>query len=100
MKTQIAKKELREFGILIGICFPIFVGFIFPFFTGHFLKLWTLWIGIIFLIIAILKPRLLFYPYKIWMKIGDVLGWFNSRLILGLVFILILQPISLLMKFK
>ena len=32
------------------------------------------------------------------MKIGLYLGWVNSRLILGLVYLLILIPISLLMK--
>ena len=32
------------------------------------------------------------------MFIGNTLGWFNSKLILGLVFFLVLQPISLIMK--
>ena len=33
------------------------------------------------------------------MFIGNTLGWFNSKLILGLVFFLVLQPIALIMKF-
>ena len=32
------------------------------------------------------------------MKFGFCLGWINSRLILGLVFILVLQPIALVMR--
>ena len=43
-------------------------------------------------------PRLLLYPYKAWMKLGLILGWLNSRLILGLVFILVLQPIAFIMR--
>ena len=32
------------------------------------------------------------------MKIGHVLGWVNSRLVLGLVFLIVLMPISFVMK--
>ena len=42
---------------------------------------------------------LLYYPYQLWMRIGYALGWFNSRLILGIIFILVLIPISIVMKF-
>ena len=33
------------------------------------------------------------------MKIGHILGWLNSRIILGLVFLIVLQPIALIMRF-
>ena len=33
------------------------------------------------------------------MKIGEFLGFINGNIILGLVFIFILQPISIIMKF-
>ena len=95
-----AKKQLREFGLLIGFGFPIFIGWIIPAFVGHTFRIWTLWIAFPFLIIGILQPGLLFYPYKWWMALGLVLGWINSRIILGLVFFLVLQPIALIMKFK
>ncbi len=32
------------------------------------------------------------------MLLGNYLGWINSRIILGLVFLLVLQPIALTMK--
>ena len=98
MKVSIAKKQLREFGFLIGFVFPILIGWIIPAFGRHAFRGWTLWIAIPFLIIGILKPRLLFYPYKVWMALGHVLGWINSRIILGLVFLVILQPIALIMR--
>ena len=94
-----SKKQLREFGFLIGLGLPIFIGLIIPLIVGHTLKGWTLWIALPFLVLGILKPQLLFYPYKVWMKIGLVLGWINSLIILGIVFFLVLQPIALIMKF-
>ena len=32
------------------------------------------------------------------MKLGFILGWVNSRIILGLVFIIVLLPIALIMR--
>ena len=98
MKESISKKQLRQFGFLIGFGFPIIFGWIIPYINGHLFLSWSLFLGGTFLIIGILKPRLLFYPYKLWINIGFLLGWINSRLILGLIFIIILQPIALVMR--
>jgi len=97
-KSSISQKKLREFGFLIGIGFPVFIGWIIPSISGHVFRFWTLWIGAPLIFLGIVRPRILFYPYKVWMKIGLALGWINSRLILGLVFLLVLLPISLIMK--
>ena len=32
------------------------------------------------------------------MKLGHILGWVNSRLILGLIFLIVVQPIALIMR--
>ena len=97
-KSSISKKQLREFGFLIGIGFPIFIGWLIPAISGHLFKTWSLWVGIPSLLLGIIKPSLLFYPYKGWMILGLILGWINSRIILGLIFLLVLQPIALVMK--
>ena len=98
MRKYISNKSLREFGFVVGIGLPALVGWILPFFGGSTFRYWTLWIGLPLLFIAIFKPAYLFYPYKLWMKLGHVLGWVNSRVILGLVFLFILQPIAFIMK--
>ena len=98
MRTSNAKKQLREFGFLIGFGFPIIIGWIIPAINGHLFRSWSLWVGIPTFILGIIKPRILSFPYKGWMTLGHVLGWINSRLILGLVYFIILQPIALIMK--
>jgi len=97
-QSPISQKQLRQFGFLIGIGFPVIVGWIVPAISGHLFRFWSLWIGVPLFILGILRPRLLFYPYQAWMKIGLALGWINSHIVLGLVFLLVLQPISLIMK--
>ena len=98
MKNNISKKTYREFGFLIGFGFPILIGWFLPAMRGHTFSKWTLFISIPSLVITMANPRILFYPYSIWMKIGFILGWLNSRLILGLVFLIVLLPIAFIMK--
>ena len=98
MKNYIPKKTLREFGFLLGFTFPFLIGWILPLIGGHSFRTWTICISIPSIILAITKPGLLLYPYRIWMRLGHILGWLNSRIILGLVFLIILQPIALIMR--
>ena len=98
MKETISKKQLREFGLLIGFGFPILIGWLLPAIFGHEFRAWTLWIGIPGLILGLMAPRLLQYPYRGWMELGHALGWLNSHIILGLVFIVVLQPIAYVMR--
>ena len=98
MKETISKKQLREFGLLIGFGFPILIGWLLPLLLRHQFRIWTLWIGFLGLVIGLTAPRLLHYPYKGWMALGHVLGWINSHIILGLVFIFVLQPIAYIMR--
>ena len=98
MRNHISEKILREFGVIIGFIFPILFGWILPGLGGHPFRLWTLWIGIPSLILAILRPGMLLYPYRSWMKLGLILGWLNSRIVLMLVFLIVLQPIALIMR--
>ena len=98
MKSKIANKKLREFGFLIGFGLPLIIGWFLPLILGHSFRIWTLTIAIPFTIIGIIKPSLLFYPYEAWMNIGYILGWINSRVILGLIFFIILLPISIIMR--
>ena len=98
MKFYISKKTLREFGFLLGFTFPCLIGWILPLIGGHSFRTWTLFISIPSIIFAVTKPGLLLYPYKAWMKVGHILGWVNSRIILGLVFLIVLQPIALIMR--
>ena len=98
MKEKISKKKLRDFGFVIGFGFPFLVGWLLPLLSGHGFREWTLWVGVTGFILGITSPNLLYYPYKSWMAIGHALGWINSKIILGFVFIFVLIPISFVMR--
>ena len=92
MKTKLAKKDLREFAYVLGIGLPLIVGFLIPIIFGHQIRLWTLWAGIIFLLIGIIKPTILHYLYIAWMKLGEVLGLINGQLIFRTCFYICSTP--------
>ena len=98
MTNRISKKQLRDFGYLIGFGLPLIIGWLIPSITGHAFRAWTLWISIPTLVIGIISPRFLKKPYQAWMQLGHLLGYVNSRIILGIVFVAVLQPIAFVMR--
>ncbi len=95
---EYTKKQLREFGYLIGFGVPFIFGFVIPFLSGHPYRGWIFFISFPILFLGLFNPYKLALLYKSWMGLGHALGWINSRIILGLVFLLVLQPLALLMK--
>ena len=98
MSNKVDNKRLKEFGLLIGFGLPLLFGWFLPLIFDHEFKIWTLMISIPFFIIGLTKPSLLLYPYNFWMSIGHILGWINSRIILGFIFVIILLPLSFIMR--
>lgn len=98
MADSPTRKQLKEFGYLIGLGFPVLLGWLIPTLFGHGFRVWTLWIGIPALTLGLFAPALLRQPYQAWMALGHALGWINSHVILGLVFVFVLQPIACVMR--
>ena len=98
MNKFINKRQLIEFGLLIGFGFPFIIGWLLPTIFGHPFRLWTLSVSLFSVFSLLLKPTLLKYPYKFWMALGQILGWINSRILLSLIFTFMLFPISVFMK--
>lgn len=96
--APVSKKQLREFGVLLGVVFPVVFGWIIPALKGHDVPFWPFVIGLPCLVFGLLAPRALDLPYQGWMRLGHALGWVNSHLILGAVFLLVLQPIAAVMR--
>ena len=98
MNSTKNKNELRNFGLIVGILFPLLIGFILPYLFSHQFKYWTLFIGLPLIIIGLIAPKNLKIFYGLWIKIGNILGFINSKIILAAIFILVVQPIALIMK--
>jgi len=91
------KKELRKFGITIGIVLVAFSSLMYLIHRQiHPLLLWQ--IPLVSVFIALVYPILLWPFQKIWMALSIILELIMTRVILGILFYLILTPIGLIAK--
>ena len=90
------KKELRKFGLTVGIALLIFGGVVF--WLGKEYYRYPLFIGLGLILLGALLPAVLKPLQKVWMAIAVIIGWFMSRVILILLYYLVLTPIALIAK--
>jgi Saxitoxin biosynthesis operon protein SxtJ len=92
-----SKRELRKFGLTVGLAFLVLGGI--SKWRGHELPPRILWTaGSLLLVSGLLAPGLLGPVQRGWMRFADVLGTFNTRLILGLLFYVVFTPVGFVMR--
>ncbi len=95
---QLDRKGLRDFGLLGGAIAAGLFGSILPLIHHESLPILPWAIATILWVWALIAPTTLNGIYQIWMRIGLVLGWINTRIILGIVFYALLMPMGLVMR--
>ena len=86
----------RSFGIVFFIVF--FIIGIYPILNNEGIRLWSIFISLIFLLLGIKNSRSLTPLNIIWFKFGMFLGKIVSPLIIGLIFFLVVTPTGIIMK--
>jgi saxitoxin biosynthesis operon SxtJ-like protein len=97
MVEQAEIKELRKFGLIVGGIFLV-IG-VWPLvWRGGDIRLWALGLGAILVPLGLIAPAALGPVFRIWMKVGHVLGWINTRIILGILFFGLITPMGIVMR--
>ena len=92
--AELSPRELRKFGLTVGGAFAV-LGLI-SWARGHEippLVLWTLAVGL--MVPGLLFPRVLRPVQRGWMRAAMVIGEFNSRVILGVFYYVIMAPFGI-----
>ena len=89
---QSSKKDLRNFGLTLGIIFFVLGGLFFWF--ERVTYPYFLLLGIGFILLGLFIPSVLLPIQKIWMTIAIIIGWFMTRVILSVLFYLVFTPIG------
>lgn len=95
-ETKLTKRELRKFGLTLGLVFGL-IG-VFLLWQQKETFLYFIVSAAVLSLLGIIAPTLLLYLYKIWMSIARAMSWFNTIVILSIIFFLILTPIALIMR--
>ncbi len=94
--AQVDRRVLRNFGFLFGVVFVI-VG-AWPLLNGESPREWALAATGVFVLVGLLVPVVLGPLYRVWMRLGHLLGTVNTRIILFLIWWVIVTPIGLLRR--
>lgn len=97
MAQTATRKELRQFGLLVGAIFTV-IGLWPLVFRGEPLRLWAIVIGGVLIACGGVFPSVLWPVHKGWMWAGHILGWINTRILLGIVFYGLVTPIGLVFR--
>ena len=95
-KNNIKIGSNKSFGIVFFTFFLIVS--IFPLFKNGEIRVWSLIVGMIFLILGLTNSKILTPLNIIWFKVGIFLGNFVSPIVMAIVFFLVVTPTSLIMK--
>ena len=93
MKSQSSN---RSFGLLFFVVFLI-IG-LWPLKNGDNLNFYFIVVSAIFLILGLINSKLLSPLNKLWIKIGEILGIIIAPIVMGLIYFIILTPISFIVR--
>lgn len=90
-------KEARQFGITLAFILSVLAGFQY---LKHRVNVYPVLSGISLAVLctAIIKPRLLLPVFIVFTRVGHAIGWFNTRLILVVIYACFVTPIALIRK--
>ncbi|MCB1616985.1 MAG: hypothetical protein KDI30_13305 [Pseudomonadales bacterium] len=99
--SEMTPGELRKFGLVTGALIILLIGGLLPWIWHKSILEWqkvTGPIGGTLIVWALLHAKSLIYVYKPWMAIAEKIGWFNTRVILLLLFYVVIFPIGFVMR--
>jgi hypothetical protein len=97
MQDTSEKKELRNFGLIVGGLFALIGAW--PLIRhGETLHVWALVLASFLVPLGLLMPAVLRPIFKVWMKVGHVMGWVNTRIILGILYFGLITPMGMVMR--
>jgi len=98
MQETTSAKQLRSFGLMVGGIFAV-IG-LWPLVFGRNLRLWAVIPAAALLLLGMIAPRSLGAVYRMWMKIGHILGTINTKIILSVTFYGLFVPMGFIMRLR
>jgi len=89
-------REIRKFGVTFAVLGALAAALMI--YKGNPHWPWSIGAGFLFLLAGLFGHSLLRPVYVAWMKFAHVLGWINTRVLLGVFFYLVLTPAGLLAR--
>ena len=95
---ELDRKGVRDFGLLTGVTLVLLFGLLVPWLLTSQFPVWPWVIAGVLAVWAVIAPTTLKPIYRLWMKLGLLLSRVTTPLILGVLFFLVIVPISIGMR--
>ena len=96
MNKKSLKSSNKSFGILFFIVFTLYG--IWPMLSSGDLRIWSLAIGVIFLILGLLNSKLLGPLNLAWVKFGEILGRIIAPIVMAFVYFCVITPTAIIIR--
>jgi len=94
---EVQPQQLRSFGFIVGGVFTIIA--LWPLIIRQEpLRMWAIAVGGVLILGTLLQPLWLRPLFVGWMKVGHVLGFINTRIILCIGYFLVFTPMGLIRR--
>ena len=94
--SKIKINSNRSFGIVFFFVFLIIS--LWPLTNENPLRVWSIFVAIIFLILGLMNSKLLTTLNIIWFKFGKLLGSIVAPIVMGIVFFIVITPTGFIMR--
>ena len=94
--SKVKMSSNRSFGIVFFFVFLIVA--LWPLINENQIRIWSLIISLIFLILGLMKSKLLYPLNRLWFKFGILLGAVIAPIVMGIVFFLVVTPTGFIMR--
>lgn len=92
------KGGLRRFALTLAAAVIVLFWLLLPWLFDYARAWWPLAVGGILAVWGLLAPHSIYPLYRLWMSISRVIGWINTRILLGAVFIILVTPMGLVLR--
>jgi len=96
MEKKIKVSSNKSFGIVFSIFFLLIS--IYPLLNNDPIYYWSLFLSFIFLVLGLMDSKILSPLNLLWFKFGILLGKIVSPIVMGIIFFLVVTPISIILK--
>ena len=94
--SKIKINSNRSFGIVFFFVFVIVS--LWPLINENSLRVWSIFVAIIFLILGLMNSKLLTPLNILWFKFGKLLGSIVAPIVMGIVFFTVITPTGFIMR--
>ena len=96
MEKKIKVSSNKSFGIVFSIFFLLIS--VYTLLNNDPIYYWSLFVSFVFLVLGLMNSKILSPFNLLWFKFGILLGKIVSPVVMGIIFFLVVTPISIILK--